>query len=42
MRAGAGLITLGVPKSLNLTLQRKIAPVLMTCPLAETPQHTFS
>jgi len=42
MRAGAGLVTLGVPKSLNLTLQRKISSVLMTLPLPETLQHTFS
>lgn len=42
MRAGAGLVTLGVPKSLNLTLQRKISSVLMTLPLPETLQQTFS
>ena len=42
MRCGAGLVTLGVPRSLNLTLQRKISPVLMTLPLNETPQQSFS
>ncbi len=42
MRAGAGLVTLGVPRSLNLTLQRKISAVLMTLPLPETTQHTFA
>jgi hydroxyethylthiazole kinase-like uncharacterized protein yjeF len=42
MRSGAGLVTLGVPKSLNLTLQKKISPVIMTWPLPETSQQTFS
>ncbi len=42
MRSGAGLVTLGVPKSLNLTLQKKISSVLMTLPLPETSQQTFS
>lgn len=41
MRAGAGLVTLGVPQSLNLTLQKKISPVLMTLPLAETKDQTI-
>lgn len=42
MRSGAGLTTLGVPKSLNAALQKKISPVLMTWPLAETSRQTFS
>lgn len=42
MRSGAGLTTLGVPKSLNTTLQKKISPVIMTWPLAETPQQSFA
>lgn len=42
MRSGAGLTTLGVPKSLNSTLHKKISPVLMTWPLPETPQQSFS
>jgi NAD(P)H-hydrate epimerase len=42
MRAGAGLTTLGVAKSLNLTLQKKIANVIMTLPLPETRRQTIS
>ena len=42
MRAGAGLVTCGVPKSLNLTLQKKISPVIMTLPLPETTAQTFA
>ncbi len=42
MRSGAGLVTIGVPKSLNSTLQKKISPVIMTLPLAETPEKTLS
>jgi len=42
MRAGAGLVTLGIPKSLNLTAQRKISPVVMTLPLCETKEKTIS
>lgn len=42
MRTGAGLVTLGVPESLNLVLQKKISPVLMTLPLKETPHQTIS
>lgn len=42
MRAGAGLTTIGVPKSLNAPLQKKISPVIMTLPLKETQQQTFS
>jgi len=36
MRSGAGLVTLGIPKSLNSPLQKKISPVIMTRPLPET------
>lgn len=36
MRTGAGLVTIGVPKSLNKTLQAKISNVIMTLPLPET------
>lgn len=42
MRCGAGLVTVGVPKSLNAVLQRKVAPVVMTWPLAETRTQTLS
>ncbi len=36
MRTGAGLVTVGIPKSLNKTLQAKISNVIMTLPLPET------
>lgn len=42
MRAGAGMVTAAVPKSINLTLQKKIAHVVMTLPLPQSPQATFS
>ncbi|MBF0511180.1 MAG: NAD(P)H-hydrate dehydratase [Candidatus Omnitrophica bacterium] len=42
MRWGAGLVTAAVPKSLNLTLQKKIAHVVMTMPLPQTSQGFFS
>ncbi len=42
MRSGAGLVTVAVPKSLNLTLQKKLSPVLMTLPVKETKAKTFS
>jgi len=42
MRCGAGLTTLGVPRSLNGVLQKKISPVLMTWPLPETPNQSLS
>ncbi len=35
MRSGAGLTTIGVPKSLNSVLQSKISNVIMTLPLKE-------
>ncbi len=42
MRTGAGLVTLGVPKSLNSVAHRKIANVIMTWPLPETKKQTLS
>jgi ADP-dependent NAD(P)H-hydrate dehydratase / NAD(P)H-hydrate epimerase len=42
MRAGAGLTTIGVARSLNLTLQKKLAHVIMTLPLRETRRMTIS
>lgn len=42
IRSGAGLVTLGIPKSLNTPLL-KIKPVeIMTLPLAETKEGTIS
>ncbi|MCA9392720.1 MAG: NAD(P)H-hydrate dehydratase [Candidatus Omnitrophica bacterium] len=42
LRGGAGLVTLGVPCELNLTAQRKISPEIMTWPLPQTEEQTFS
>ena len=42
MRSGAGLVTLGIPKSLNRVVQKKIACVIMTFPLAQTKELTLS
>ncbi len=42
MRAGAGLTTIGVARTLNLTLQKKISNVIMTRPLPQTRQGTIS
>jgi ADP-dependent NAD(P)H-hydrate dehydratase / NAD(P)H-hydrate epimerase len=42
MRAGAGLVTVGVPRSLNAALQKKISPVIMTLPLEETKEGTLA
>ena len=42
MRSGAGLVTAAVPRSLNLTLQKKISNVIMTKPLAENKSGAFS
>jgi len=41
MRAGAGLVTIAIPESLNLTLQKKISPVAMTLPLKETKSQSL-
>lgn len=42
MRSGAGLTTIGVPKSLNSALQQKISPVIMTMPLPETKEGALA
>lgn len=42
MRSGAGLVTLGVPKSMNTAAQKKISHTVMTLPLCETRQQTLS
>jgi len=42
MRSGAGLVTLGTPKSLNIAAQKRISPVVMTWPLPETSEQSFS
>lgn len=42
MRSGSGLVTLGIPKSLNPIVQRKMSPVLMTLPLKETRDISLS
>lgn len=42
MRSGAGLVTVGIPKSLQTTLQRILSPVIMTMPLPETPEKTLA
>jgi len=41
LRMGAGLVTLGIPKSLNPTMEMKLTEV-MTEPLPETPKQTLS
>ena len=42
MRSGAGLVTLGIPKSLNAAAHKKISNAVMTLPLAETPAQTLA
>ncbi len=42
MRCGAGMVSAGVARSLNLTLQKKISNVVMTVSLPETTQGTIS
>ena len=42
MRSGAGLVTVGIPRTLNLALQKKLSPVIMTLPLPETKGRTLS
>lgn len=42
MSSGAGLTTIGVPKSLNTALQKKISPVIMSWPLPETRTGSLS
>ncbi|MFC1666811.1 NAD(P)H-hydrate dehydratase [Candidatus Omnitrophota bacterium] len=41
LRAGSGLVTLGIPFSLNLAMEAKLTEV-MTCPLEETREGTLS
>lgn len=41
LRGGSGLVTLAVPSSLNDILEQKLTEVI-TAPVAETPQRTFS
>ena len=41
LRSGAGLVTLGIPLSLNLAMEAKLTEV-MTLPLAETEEGTVS
>jgi hydroxyethylthiazole kinase-like uncharacterized protein yjeF len=41
LRAGAGLVTLGIPKSLNPILEDKLTEA-MTAPLPETPECTLA
>lgn len=36
------MVTLGIPRSLNIAAQRKIAAVIMTLPLPETKDQTFN
>lgn len=42
MRSGAGLVTVGIPASLNSIVQKKISSVIMTWPLKETKESTLS
>jgi len=42
IRSGAGLVTLGIPQSLNAATQKKISNVIMTWPLKETPEQTLA
>jgi len=42
IRSGAGLVTLGIPKSLNAPAQKKISDTIMTFPLKETGKQTLA
>jgi NAD(P)H-hydrate epimerase len=42
IRSGAGLVTLGIPQSLNSTIHKKIDNVIMTLPLKETRDQTLA
>ena len=42
MRSGAGLVTLGIPKSINLALIKAKPPEIMTLGLPETKEGTLS
>jgi hydroxyethylthiazole kinase-like uncharacterized protein yjeF len=41
MRSGAGLVTMAVAESLNLSLQEKVSPVIMTLPLPGGSNHSL-
>ncbi|MGE0267264.1 MAG: NAD(P)H-hydrate dehydratase [Candidatus Omnitrophota bacterium] len=42
LRSGAGLVTLGIPRSLNGAAHKKTANEIITWPLPETPEETIS
>lgn len=42
LRSGAGLVSVGVPKSLNAALQKKLACEIMSKPLSETKDAALS
>ncbi len=42
MRTGAGLVTVGVPRSLTASVQKHLSPVVMTWPLPETLKKGLS
>jgi len=42
IRSGAGLVTVGIPESLNTAIHKKILNVIMTLPLKETSKQTIS
>jgi len=42
MRSGAGLVTVGIPNILNLALQKKLSPTIMTLSLPQTKNQTLS
>ncbi|MCA9406493.1 MAG: NAD(P)H-hydrate dehydratase [Candidatus Omnitrophica bacterium] len=42
MRSGAGLTSIGIPKSLNAVMQKKVSNVVMTVSLPETREQTLS
>ena len=42
IRSGAGLVTLGVPESLNTAAQKKVSNAVMTLPLKETSAQTLA
>jgi len=42
MRSGAGLVTVGIPQSLNSVVQKKISNVIMTLPLKETKEQSLA
>jgi len=42
MRAGAGLVTLGIPKRINMAIIKNKLKEVMTLPLAETKEGTLS